>query len=108
MYSHNIILSSPFDSSSKKKKIQGDRFIPNSVTKNLYSLFDEAASEPKSKAHTYTNLLGEQLFPTTSGKILNFGEDHNDKENGSNNIMVTEEKTRKKRPPLKKKPFKIL
>lgn len=39
LYSGNKILSSPFESSSKKKKKDIDRFIPHSVSKNLYSLF---------------------------------------------------------------------
>ena len=35
-------MTSPFDSSSKKKKPhQVDRFIPHSISKNLYSLFKD-------------------------------------------------------------------
>lgn len=109
MFSHNKVMSSPFDSSSKKKRIQGDRFIPNSVTKNLYSLFQQASSETKNKkSQNYTNLLGEQLFPSNSGKILNFGQDQYDKQNTTMNIKHGEQSTKKKRAPLKKNPFKIL
>ena len=80
LFSQGKVLSSPFGSSSKKKKSQGDRFIPKSVTKNLYSLFEEASSDTKNnKAQNYTSLLGEQLFPTNTGKILNFGEYLQDK-----------------------------
>ncbi len=41
MNSAHKILSSPFNNSSSKKKKMLDRFIPHSVSKNLYSLFDK-------------------------------------------------------------------
>lgn len=44
LYSGNKGFSSPFESSSKKKRKDIDRFIPHSVSKNLYSLFEEASS----------------------------------------------------------------
>ena len=39
LYSGNKVFSSPFESSSKKKRKDIDRFIPHSVSKNLYTLF---------------------------------------------------------------------
>lgn len=86
MYSNNKVSSSPFDSSSKKKRKHCDRFIPHSVSKNLYSLFEEAA-KPQDKKQTYSCLLGEQLLPQQSGKILTFGEEQNNKENIENNTI---------------------
>ena len=58
LYSGNKILSSPFESSSKRKKRDIDRFIPHSVSKNLYSMFEEAATDPKKKQKHYENILG--------------------------------------------------
>lgn len=77
----NKILSSPFDSSSKKKKKDIDRFIPHSVSKNLYSLFEEASTS-MTKNKKYESILGENLRSTTNiGKVLSFTEDKEDKEN---------------------------
>lgn len=79
LYSGNKIFSSPFESSSKKKKKDIDRFIPHSVSKNLYSLFEEASiTKPKNKP--YENILEENLRTTTHlGKVLSFTEEKDDK-----------------------------
>ena len=79
LYSGNKILSSPFESSSKRKKKNIDRFIPHSVSKNLYSLFEEAATEPKKKQKYYQSILGENLFSNSNcAKVLNFTEEKNE------------------------------
>lgn len=64
-------MTSPFDSSSKKKKIhQVDRFIPHSVSKNLYSLFNDVPnsqglfgeSSTSSNTKNYTHFLEQNLI----------------------------------------------
>lgn len=77
MYSGNKIFSSPFESSSKKKKKDIDRFIPHSVSKNLYHLFNEPNdihSISSSKKKGYSTILEENLFSHQNdcGKVLNF------------------------------------
>lgn len=57
LYSGNKGISPIFESSSKKKKKQIDRFIPHSISKNLYPLFEEAPSTLK-KDKGYSNILG--------------------------------------------------
>lgn len=57
LYSGNKIFTSPFDSSNKRKRRDIDRFIPHSVSKNLYSMFEEAAGENKTTKN-YENILG--------------------------------------------------
>lgn len=58
LYSGNKLFTSPFESSSKRKKRDIDRFIPHSVSKNLYSMFEEAASDNKKPNKYYENILG--------------------------------------------------
>lgn len=77
MFSANKVLSSPFESSSKKKRRDIDRFIPHSVSKNLYNLFNEAQEmqpSSSSKKKGYSALLEENLFSHQNdcGKVLNF------------------------------------
>lgn len=75
IYSGNKGMSSAFESSSKKKKKQIDRFIPHSVSKNLYPLFEESECSGK-KNKGYSNALGENLFTSNStGKVLHFTND---------------------------------
>lgn len=76
LYSGSKILSAPFESSSKKKKKDIDRFIPHSVTKNLYSLFEEA-SLSEGKCQTYSSMLGSNLLHQNKaqGKVLHFTDD---------------------------------
>jgi len=95
-------MTSPFDSSSKKKKfLQPDRFIPHSVSKNIYSLFNDASNTLSSKTDkpsssgqkSYSNFLEQNLIENlnskTTGKLLHFGEDSKpcfDKENVDLNL----------------------
>lgn len=74
LYSGTKIFSSPFESSSKKKRKDIDRFIPHSVSKNLYSMFEEASSIKCTKKQ-YENILEENLRSTVHlGKVLSFTE----------------------------------
>lgn len=72
LYSGNKGISSVFESSSKKKQKQIDRFIPHSISKNLYPLFEEGPCTHK-KEKGYSNILGENLLTSNStGKVLHF------------------------------------
>ena len=81
LYSGNKIFSSPFESSSKRKRKDIDRFIPHSVSKNLYSMFEEAASSTNKSDKNYENILGENLLSkNTCAKVLNFTDDKFDED----------------------------
>lgn len=72
LYSGTKMFSSPFESSSKKKRKDIDRFIPHSVSKNLYSLFEEASST-KCPKKQYDAILEENLRSTMHfGKVFSF------------------------------------
>ena len=88
IYSGNkISSSSPFESSSKKKRKDIDRFIPHSVSKNLYNLFSDtvnpnkiaSGSQSSQKKKGYSIILEENLLTNhrDCGKVLNFTEDCN-------------------------------
>lgn len=82
-------MSSPFESSSKRKRRDIDRFIPHSVSKNLYSMFEEAASEPQKKQKYYENILEENLLHQSNhGKVLNFTEDKADESSKENMLNL--------------------
>ena len=83
-------MTSPFDSSSKKKKKQIDRFIPHSVSKNLYSMFSEIDSNrnenqsimSKNYGKNYSdfleqNLMNDHYLSSNQSKVLHFGETNN-------------------------------
>ena len=63
---------SPFESSSKKKAKYIDRFIPHSVSKNLYPLFQQHSENTKQDKN-YSNVLQENLLTSNStSKVLRF------------------------------------
>ena len=116
--------TSPFNSSSKKKKLhQVDRFIPHSVSKNLYHLFNEPSlpvttSKPNNTTKNYENFLEQNLLDdfisVNTGKLLHFGQEPKstiDKQNVDLNLenVYEEEKFKaKKQKKIAKEPYKIL
>ena len=82
--SRKKVISSPLDSSSKKQH-QVDRFIPHSISKNLYSLFSETKDNTKitspstqsCQSQNYSEFLERNLITDTndfnSRKLLHFG-----------------------------------
>ena len=93
-----------FVSSTKKKKY--DRFIPTSVSRQLFN------SDSKRPAKNgYEELLGERLFPNVP-KILRFGDENEvEKENSNPNVdkfNKKNQKNEKNRVKMPMQPYKVL